>query len=192
MTKINKKRIKTSILDRFQNDEVFHASQLQHNWTEEWCEYLDYVRTIDITHNHQKFLEKGPMRSRPDYHETTRAIVSMSKEASQNPQIISRRNKCCDDLDSEKLEWLIWLSHNWKWYFAVNRHSDLNSTQRHYRESEEEQASGNREAFTHDDRWKANWWNHVLVGIGISHPRSGNYCVCDGCVHTLRVARTFC
>ena len=34
--------------DRFQNDEVFHASQLQHNWTKEWCEYLDYIRTIDI------------------------------------------------------------------------------------------------------------------------------------------------
>ena len=48
---IHKKGIYTSTLDRFQNDEVFHASQLQHNWTKEWCEYLDYVRTIDITHN---------------------------------------------------------------------------------------------------------------------------------------------
>ena len=76
------------------------------------------------------------MKSRPDCHETTRAIVSMNKEACQNPEIISRRNKCRDDLDSEKLEWLIWLSHNWKWYFAVNRHSDLNSTQRHHREPE--------------------------------------------------------
>ena len=46
-----KKGICTSILDRFQNDEVFHASQLQHNWTEEWCEYLDYIGTNDITHN---------------------------------------------------------------------------------------------------------------------------------------------
>ena len=41
----------TSILARFQNDEVFHTSQLQHKWTEEWCEYLGCVRTIDITHN---------------------------------------------------------------------------------------------------------------------------------------------
>ena len=36
--------------DRFQNDEVFHASQLQHDWTKGWCEYLDYIRTIDISH----------------------------------------------------------------------------------------------------------------------------------------------
>ena len=88
MRMMNKKGIYKSILDRFQNDEVFHASQLQHNWTEEWCEYFDYIRTIDITHNaspeqperyatlchfryHPKFMEKGPMKSRPDYHETT-------------------------------------------------------------------------------------------------------------------------
>ena len=49
MTKINKKGTYSSILDRFQNGEVFHASQLQHNWTEEWCEYLVYIRTIDIS-----------------------------------------------------------------------------------------------------------------------------------------------
>ena len=40
---------------------------------------------------HPKYMEKGPLKSRPDYHETTRATVSMKKEAGQNPQIISRR-----------------------------------------------------------------------------------------------------
>ena len=94
------------------------------------------------------------MKSRPDYHKTARAIVGMNKEAGQNPQIISRRNKCRDDLDSEKLEWLIWLSHNWKSYFVVNRHSDLNSTQRHHRESDKERPSKNREALTQtSDSW---------------------------------------
>ena len=33
MRKIGNKGIYSSILDRFQNDEVFHASHLQHNWT---------------------------------------------------------------------------------------------------------------------------------------------------------------
>ena len=28
----------------------FVLAILQHNWTNEWCEFLDYVRTIDITH----------------------------------------------------------------------------------------------------------------------------------------------
>ena len=30
-----------------------------------------------------KQMEKGPMKSRPDYHKTTRAIVSNNKEAGQ-------------------------------------------------------------------------------------------------------------
>ena len=49
------------------------------------------------------------MKSRPDYHETTWAIISMNKEAGQNPKI-AQRNKCRDDLDPEILKWLIWLS----------------------------------------------------------------------------------
>ena len=87
------KGISSSILD-----EVFHASQLHHNWAKEWCEYLDYIRAIDISHKASpeqweryatlyhfrydpKELERGPIKSRPDYHQTTRAIVSMNKEA---------------------------------------------------------------------------------------------------------------
>ena len=49
MRKTNKKGIYSSIHDRFQNDKVFHASQLQHNCTQEWCEYFDYIRTIDMS-----------------------------------------------------------------------------------------------------------------------------------------------
>ena len=63
-----------------------------------------------------------------------------------------------EDLDPEKIDWLIWLSHNWKWYFAVNRISGFNSTQWLHQKSTEAHASGNREAFIDDDRWEANWW----------------------------------
>ena len=55
------------------------------------------MRTIDIMHNaspeqpgryaalyhfryHPQQMEKGPMKSRPDNHETMRAIVSVNKE----------------------------------------------------------------------------------------------------------------
>ena len=31
------------------------------------------------------------MKSRPDFHKTTRAIVSMNREAGQNPQIAQKR-----------------------------------------------------------------------------------------------------
>ena len=67
-----------------------------------------------------------------------------------------------------------------------------------------------RETFTHDDRWKANWWttswweksrwtwndevSGIFLSFRISHPRSGNYCVCDGvCTHTpCRTHNFFC
>ena len=150
---------------------IRHASRLQHNWTEEWCEKIGlhsdnryYAQSLSATTRMircvisfsvpSKIFETALWKSRPDNHETTRAIVSMNKEAGQNPQIISRRNICRDDLDPEKLEWLIWLSHNWKRYFAVNRRSDLHSTQRHHREPEEEHASGNRE----------DWLSHLIIG----------------------------
>ena len=88
MRKIHKRGLYTSILDRFQNDEVFHASQLPHNWTKEWCEYLDYIEWIDIANKvspeqlegyatlyHFRYdpeqMEGGLIKSRPDYHQTT-------------------------------------------------------------------------------------------------------------------------
>ena len=148
MRKIHKKGIFSSVLDHFQNDEVFLASQLQHNWTKEWCESLDYARTIDITHNaspeqleryavmnHSRYdpkqMEKSPIKRRPDYHQTTRAIVSMNKETSQT-QESKRPHNYREDLDPEKLDWLVWLPYNWKWYFAVNQISALDSTHWHH------------------------------------------------------------
>ena len=50
------------------------------------------------------------MTSRPDYHETTRATDSMNTEADQNPQIVSKRHECSDDLDPDNLKWPTWLS----------------------------------------------------------------------------------
>ena len=123
LRKIGEKGIYLSILDRFQNDEVFHASQLHKNWTIEWCEYLDYIRTIGISHRaspeqleryaalyhfrydpkHSK--KEDTIKSRPDYHQTTRAIGSMNKEAGQI-QEPERRHNYREDLDPEKLDWL--------------------------------------------------------------------------------------
>ena len=125
MRKIHDKEIYTSILARFQNDEVFHTSQLQHNWTKEWCEKLDYIRTIDISHNASNTIGtiryvvsfsvrsetngKRTHKSGPDYQQTTRAFVSMNKEAGQI-QESKRRYNYREDLDPEKLDWLTRLS----------------------------------------------------------------------------------
>ena len=44
------------------------------------------------------------MNSRPDHHETTRATVSMNKEAGQT-QESKRRHNYREDLDTEKIDW---------------------------------------------------------------------------------------
>ena len=46
------------------------------------------------------------MKSRPDYHKTTRAIVSMNKEAGQTHES-KRRNNYREYLDPEKLDLLM-------------------------------------------------------------------------------------
>ena len=41
----------TSIWDRWQNDEVYRASQLAHKWTDEWVKNLDFIAHLHISHN---------------------------------------------------------------------------------------------------------------------------------------------
>ena len=47
--KVQWKGAKTSIWDRWQNDEVYRASQLVHGCTDEWVKYLDYIAHFDIS-----------------------------------------------------------------------------------------------------------------------------------------------
>ena len=49
--------------------------------------------------------ETNGKRTHPDYHQTTRAIVSMNKKAGQI-QASKRRHNYRKDLDQEKLDWL--------------------------------------------------------------------------------------
>ena len=58
-----KQRKFTSVLDRWQDDEIYRASQLVHGWTEEYVKYLDYISQIDISY-------EAPYKQRNRY-ETT-------------------------------------------------------------------------------------------------------------------------
>ena len=167
MRNLNKKDIYSSILDRFQNDEVFiraiYKIAGQKNGANIWItSEQSILRTMPLqskcyaTQNCfifgtiQTNRRKDQSKTRPDYRNTTRATVSMNKEAGQTQE--SRRSPSYrDDLDPAKLKWLIWLLHNWKWYFMMNRVLDSTSTR-----SEQEHASGNREVFTDSDQWKEN------------------------------------
>ena len=62
----------TSFLDRWQNDEVFRASQLVHGWTDEWVKYLDpwcTLPTATTKWKHNLFEKRR-------FQETSRTTVS--------------------------------------------------------------------------------------------------------------------
>ena len=161
MRKIGKKGIYSSILDRFQNDEVCHASQLQHNWTKEWCEHL-FAQSLSRTFGTIRYVVSFSVRSetngkrthksRPNYHQTARAIVSMNKEASQS-QESKRRHNYREHLARlvymtlSQMEMVLRGKPNFKFKFHTMDHQ----------KSAEAHVSGNREAITDDDRWKASW-----------------------------------
>ena len=84
-----------SIVDRWQNDEVYRASQLVHGWTDEWVKYLDYISKIDISHDalyRQRLryectvymrasipITSRPQCQRPDYKSSGDALVSLER-----------------------------------------------------------------------------------------------------------------
>ena len=89
-----KKEKYTPIWDRWQNDEVYRASQLAHNWTDAWVKYLDFIVHFDISHNalswqmardnnmiHVRSLDSnkqaGPLSKSPGHKEATRALMSL-------------------------------------------------------------------------------------------------------------------
>ena len=82
----------TSIWDRWQNHEVYRASQLAQNWTDEWVKYLDFIAHCDISHDaphwqrarynnmiHLRSLDSnkqaGPLCKRPGYKEATTPTI---------------------------------------------------------------------------------------------------------------------
>ena len=121
--------------------ETFHESQLALGWTESWCKYLVYLVTVEESHQpsqeqrarykvlhhfrkNTENLEKGPTKDCPDYYKAMRAIISMNKEEGQNPRLMSHSNRCRDDLDHQKRQWLTWPSHNWNTHVEDKRHTD--------------------------------------------------------------------
>ena len=115
MGKINKKGTYTSVLDRFQNNEGFRAMLLRNNWndTPRCIVFGKWIVVQTITTLREPFFAWARSRSKStDYTKTKQ---------------LSR-------LILEKLEWQIFILHNWR-----------GSTQRHHQTSAEKHASGNRE-----------------------------------------------
>ena len=108
----------TSILGRWQNNEIYPASQLVHGWTEEYVKYLDYISKIDISYDapynqrirHEKSLfikgvhsnkQAGPQCQRPDNKSSANALVNIQREQGKGVRHIpmNLRTRQRDTLD---------------------------------------------------------------------------------------------
>ena len=105
----------TTVLDRWQNDEIYRASQLVHGWTEEYVKYLDYISKIDIIYD-------APYNQR---NRSANALVSTQREQGKGVLHIpmNLRTRQRDTLDPAVQQHLEWLSLNWKTYYSSSSFS---------------------------------------------------------------------
>ena len=180
-----KQGIYTSILARFQNDEVFHTSQLQHQWTEEWCEYLGCVGSLDITHNaspeqRERYAALYHFRYHPTYTEKdpTEKSSRLSRNYSGHCQHEQRsRSESTDHIEKKQMSrWSgpreAWMGNMALTHLEMVLHGEPTLRCKFYTEAssrirrraslgKKEQVSGNREelTLTSDNWWNAYWWN---------------------------------
>ena len=132
----------TSVLDRWQNDEIYRASQLVHGRTEEYVNYRDYISQIGISYEspdkqwnrYESSLfmrgvdsnqQAGPLCQRPDYKSSANSLVSIQREQGKGVPHISMhlRTRQRDTLDSAVQQHLEGLSFNWMTYFSSSSSS---------------------------------------------------------------------
>ena len=125
------KRGHDTITIRWQRDDKYRNSQLAHGRTEEYCRYLDYLTTIDISyaatweqrHRYESTItlscdtqdgQEGPMNTRTGF---------QSHYARRTTEFYTRQRPFDEELRA-KLEWM---SQNWRTHFAQPSSSSSSS-----------------------------------------------------------------
>ena len=125
--RVQKRGKYTSIMDRWQNDEVYRESQLVHGWTD-WVKYLDYISEIDISHNapyRQRLRfentvymrgvdsneQAGPLCQRPDFKSSANAHVSLRRAQGKGVldipiKLLTRQDNTLNPAVQQHFEWL--------------------------------------------------------------------------------------
>ena len=82
------RRDDTSVLSRWQNDEIYRASHLAHGWTETYVKYLDCISQIDISreapHRQQHRCESTLYMRGVDSNLQAEALLSAFNEIKEN------------------------------------------------------------------------------------------------------------
>ena len=121
----------TTVLDRWQNDEIYRASQLVHGWTEEYVKYLDYISKIDIIYDapynqrnryeYSLFMrgvesnkQAGPLCQRPD---SCQPLTRTRQRSTSYSNELADKTKETHWIPAVQ-QHLEWLSLNWKTYYS--------------------------------------------------------------------------
>ena len=113
------KRGEGTIVIRWQDDEKYRNSRQAHGWTEEYCRFLDYLTTIDISyitpwHQRDQYectitlvcndedRQAGPMKARKDFKPTTKILASLRQE--QGRQFFQSKER---ENETKTIRWCI-------------------------------------------------------------------------------------
>ena len=127
---------KGTIVIRWQEDEKYRNSQQAHGWTEEYCRYLDYLTTIDISFSapwHQRHWyestitlvcndedrQAGPTKARKDFKPTINILARHRQEQGRQNSFIPKNERMRQRLFDEALRAESeWMSQHWKTCFS--------------------------------------------------------------------------
>ena len=106
---------------RWQNDEKYRESQKVHGWTEDYCRYLNYFTTTDISYSapwHQRNRhgntillvfnsdkQAGPMRAREDFKSTTHNLTVLQREQGRQKRLHPEERESAPMTIQWSLEW---------------------------------------------------------------------------------------
>ena len=128
-TRHSKKKGYDSITLRFQNDELYRNSQLAIGWTEEHCQHLDSLMTIDFSdtatrkeHQRREIIillasngqgpKPGPMNKRADHQQAVNKLLVMRRQVGNpNPYIPTHlrfRQRPTEERERLEQHWRRW------------------------------------------------------------------------------------
>ena len=166
-------------------------------WTEEYCRYLDFLITIDISYiapRHQRHLyestitlacndedrQAGPMKARKDFGPTTKILASLRQEQGRQNSFIPKnermRQRPFDEALRAKSEWM---SQNWTTDFS--QPSSSSSSQNWWQhEHQDSQWRENQDTQWRDHQWRNHYWWIRRFFQGVSLAGNSDSLVSDG------------
>ena len=171
-----------TIVIRWQEGGKYRISQQAHGWTEEYCRYLDYLTTVDISHTalwhqrhqrHQRHQHEstitfvcndedrqaGPMEARGDFKPSTKFLASLRQEQGRQNSFLPKNERMRQRPSDEALRAdLEWMSQNWTTYFSQLSSSSSSSQNWWQHDNQDSQWREHQDTQWRDHQWQDHKW----------------------------------